>query len=383
MADISIQNLQDIAVKATTDFFNGTPLNESLAKQASDLDLNSDQLKRAIEATNTLTFLKSAEVHKDKTVEFPLADYNEIMKIACVPQSLITKSANVEVKDRTEQPSFSDMVKSAESKLGYELPSMSQDQLIKQIYKSAQINKLAIQNLEDELVRCSDKFIKIAKELSQSPAGFEQLSASSADNVMFSKIAKLVFPEKGARKDYAGFIYKSAGLVDAEELVSTYSRLSEIDKELGLRKEAQAKVVELEKAGFFTLGQVGKALAWPFKAGKSVATGVKNLATKPAETLGKATGAAITYPVKTLGNVVANTASGTGKILKTKAQNAFAGTGLGKALKVPKVEMPQNIKRNISALGVVGGAAMNASSFTPKVDPANGNMGDVWTAIRN
>jgi Fe2+ transport system protein FeoA len=227
---------------------------------------------------------------------------------------------------------------------------MDQDRLRKELYKSAQMNKRVIQNLEDDLVRSADKFLKMAKDLTSRSTGFEELSASSVDDNTFAKIASLLYPGSGPRKDWAGFIHKSASINVAEDLAITYVRLSSIDKELGLRKQAQLKVEELEKAGFFTLGRVvGKTVAWP---------------------------------VKTLGKAVANTAQGVGKVIKTKTQNTVADTGLGKSLKVPKVEMPNNIKRNLSVLGATTGAAFDAASYTPKTDPASGRMGDVWDAIR-
>lgn len=370
MTNISIQELQNIAVRATTDFFNGTSLNESLAKQASELDLNSDQLKRAIEATNTLTFLKSAEVSKDKTVEFPVADYNEILKLACVPEGAITKTAcKIETVEDLDNAitSLESLVKSAEEALKPEMPVFTPDQLKAQIYKSAQINKRAISDLEIKVARSADRFLKLASELQALPDGLELLSASSADDVTFTKLASLIYPANGGRKDYAKFLYKSAQLNLCESMIQTYKELSDEHKELGLRKEAQDKVLELEKAGFFLT---------------SAAKGVWNFAKNPAAMTGKGIGKAVGGTVKTLGRGVANTVGGVGKIIKNKTQNAMAGTDLGKKLGMPKVEMPVNIKRNLAIGATVGGAVIDAASYTPKVDPMNGRMGDVWDSLR-
>jgi hypothetical protein len=60
-------------------------------------DLSSDFIKRLIEATNKLAYL-SRMTKGDRTIEFPLADYDTVMGSIAVP-SEIEKAASVSIRD--------------------------------------------------------------------------------------------------------------------------------------------------------------------------------------------------------------------------------------------------------------------------------------------
>lgn len=91
--ELNNDNLQNIAARCTAVFLNKqASLSEALAKEAMDLELNPDQIKRAIEATNTVAYLKQLEDSPDRTFEFPVADYKEVIAKMVLPEQV--SSAN-------------------------------------------------------------------------------------------------------------------------------------------------------------------------------------------------------------------------------------------------------------------------------------------------
>ena len=69
MTQITSEQLRDISVTVVEQFLNNKiPLSLGLAKQAAAAQLNSDQIKRAVEATNTIAYLKVLSMSDDRTV---------------------------------------------------------------------------------------------------------------------------------------------------------------------------------------------------------------------------------------------------------------------------------------------------------------------------
>lgn len=94
MPEMSSDRLRDISVAVVEDFINNrTPLSEGLAKQAAANDLNCDQIQRCVEASNTIAHLKLLSVAEDRTFEFPLCKFAEVMEKAATPN--IEKSAGI------------------------------------------------------------------------------------------------------------------------------------------------------------------------------------------------------------------------------------------------------------------------------------------------
>ena len=87
--ELTNENLQNIAARCTAIFLTKqASLSEALAKEAMDLELNPDQIHRAIEATNTVAYLKQLEESPDRTFEFPVADYKEVIAKMVLPEEV-------------------------------------------------------------------------------------------------------------------------------------------------------------------------------------------------------------------------------------------------------------------------------------------------------
>lgn len=96
--ELTPERLQSIAVDCVTQYMNKqASLSEAIAKEAQCLELNSDQTKRVIEAANTIAYLRQLEKAADRTFEFPVADYSEVMGKMCIPE--LQKAASEEKKE--------------------------------------------------------------------------------------------------------------------------------------------------------------------------------------------------------------------------------------------------------------------------------------------
>jgi len=354
MATITIQDLQEIAVQATSDFFNNqVPLNQSLAKQASERGLNSEQLKRAIETTNTLTHLKSIEVSKDRTVEFPVADYTSIVKMASVPN--LTGPEDEDVPDG-DAHGFVEKAASAESILAYTPPDMTENEKMLHLQKAAHINKVALENAQINLRITGETLLKQAFELRKDPQFIEHLSASSADSFQFEKISTLVLGSIVDRKDYTNGMFKSAQLNEVESFVSLYKQASELTSEIKTRKNMDERWEMIKQASI--LG--------------SLAQGVAKYTTK-----------AVVAPAKLMGKAISAPLVAGAGVVGRRVNNAIASTGAGKAAGfTPKPTNPALAKKVMAVGTGVGMAAMDASAFEPKSDPMGYGQGRIWDNLQ-
>lgn len=93
--NVTPEQIRDIAVKVIEDYINKqVPMNCSIAQRATDLELNPEQIKRVIEAANSIGYLKLLSMAQDRTFEFPVASYEEVMKEMTMPE--ISKEAQVD-----------------------------------------------------------------------------------------------------------------------------------------------------------------------------------------------------------------------------------------------------------------------------------------------
>jgi DNA-binding transcriptional MerR regulator len=388
MAHISVQDLQKIAVEVTSDFYHkGIPLSEGLAKQASQLELNSDQVKRAIEATNTLAYLKSVE--SDRTSEFPLADYDQIMKCASIPEGMdMTKAASLpdgfdpgdrrmghyvktlddqgfpinnvedELKDSQEETQPKGVCYETEE--SYEMPAMTKQAEMALLIKEAAKNKRALDDANARAFHLEADMFKTAAELAKTEHAVEALSYVAKGD-QFTKLARLTFGTENT----------PTALDWVSEVKVPFSWKPALEKAAKLDKmliQAQDTVAEIQKRS----GMDKQA----------------NLIFDAAKAVGSAASKVITAPFKFAGNRVANSISAGVDTMATKAQTGFAGTGLGKAMGIKPTTVTAKTQSTLKSQArlrggamLAGGVALDAAAFTPTNDPTRGKNGDVWDAL--
>lgn len=77
---LTSDGLKKMAAQCVASLVNeGVPLNDSITKIALDTEMNSDQVKRMVEASNQMAYLSELEKADDRTFEFEVAKYPEIL----------------------------------------------------------------------------------------------------------------------------------------------------------------------------------------------------------------------------------------------------------------------------------------------------------------
>lgn len=380
MAQITVHELQEIAVQCTSDFFNkDIPLNTSLAKQASYRGLNSDQLQRAVEATNTLTYLKSIDVAKDRTSEFPVADYKEIVKIASIPESMLSPTQG---EIEAVQIPVEKQASVAGDELAFTFPELTEGEKFLHLTKYAQINKRALERAEDDLEVTGLHLVKLAGEIKRNPQGLEHLSATSLEDASFEKVATLIFGKETKRLDFVSGMFKSAQISTAQSFVDMYKQAETLYKEIDYRIDASKKIdEELEKLAF--LGAAVKAVSKTLTGNSLRINRVADVATRNTTgAVGRGLGSAVSGTVKTVATGVGKSVVGLATAGRNKLQNMAAGTKIGKELKIPEKPVSPTVTRNLKAATIIGGGALDASMYDRTVNPAKDMSGGVWENLQ-
>ena len=359
MTEVTTKDLQEIAVNCVSGFFNhNVPLSEGLCKAACDRGLNSEQLKRAVEATNSLAHLNNIRVNSDRTSEFPLADYDEIVKMASMPEGFDPDVIPTLQADSTD----TGMDKTASFELG--MPTLNQTELKIGFLKEAAVNRRALEIAEQEAEILKGQILTKAAELREELKSHEALSKASKKEDLYKKASFLVWGELKEHLDFAEFLPiekkamdKASSLLDmlaqAEQLVD------EIQHRRGLDKQASEIEAGMKKEAIFGL-------------------------------LGRGVGAAISAPFKAVGNAVrkggTRLASNVSDRVGTKINNTIANTSFGqKAGMTARSLKPETIKSGKKlATGVaVSGALLDAATYNPSTNKVTGVSSDVWDTLHN
>lgn len=209
---------------------NGTSLNDSITKVAMDNELNSDQVKRLVETTNQMAYLSELDGQDDRTFEFDVANYDNIMdSIISDPVLEKTASANTNPMDLVTG-SFSSMEKVATEKEAT-MEKWGKPQKLQALKKvaSQQRNRL------DELLNAEhDNLVKLAQHraiVCRDPEALEKMA--KFDNQL--EMTRLVFGHEKVASDVRR--------VWAPEALRDVKACSD---RLEMVKQAQAEISELK-----------------------------------------------------------------------------------------------------------------------------------------
>ena len=298
MPDITSDQLRDISVKTVEMFLNDKiPLSEGLSKQAGIYDLNAEQIQRAVEATNSICYLKIIKVAEDRTVEFPLCKTAEVMAHISVPD--FTKSAGVEMeKVASDKPGFE--WKSLYVKGYFDEPTLTPNEQFIMLTKLAAENSRFLQEARCDLEVLEYTLQKKASVLERDPLAQAKLSHIGVADLEMVKSA-------GATEQKTGsFIFKEADLKLAKEVVAMVKRASELRTDIVRREDLQKKA-ELSKKAF---------------------------SLNPFNWAGKAIGSVISAPFKMIGRQAVNTAKGAANKVMPGVVSKPTGAGLGRTAKI-------------------------------------------------
>jgi hypothetical protein len=355
MPFITSDQIRDISIKTVENFLNGkVPLSEGLAKYASDLNLNSEQIHRAVEATNSIAYLKVLSLADDRTMEFPLCKYAEVMETLSIPDT-ITKSASAN-DTGTDIFGFVRSKEVALEKVASETPAEPElNEAEKRVYfiKMAAQNKRDLGELRDKEMHLGPGLLKAASDFRKDPQGLEKL-ATVTNGAEFDKVTALVY---GVPQKYTDDgIFKEADLKEAKALVGMLKQAEALVSEIKSR-EALDKKAELLKEAF--IGAIGAGI-------------------------GRAIGSTAAMAAKAVGKIGAptvNNATNFAQRKTTQMGNVFRNM----AGETPKPIPPKLPARKLTLGAVAAGAgavAGDAIMYSPGVDKTTGRSKDVWTSLQ-
>lgn len=252
---LTSESLQDISVKCVTAFMTKqASLSEAIATESKNLELNPEQIKRVIETSNTLAYLRQLKDATDRSFEFPVADYGKVMSSMSLPDATIPITSQV-----SASVPCSGSIEKVASVSEYDGVSLMEKRAL--LIKEALICKENLVKMAEEKEMLKQKLEKSANAVSKDPLGLEKLAQVSFEED-FNKLVYLCKLEKRAEVDS---IFVDNELKDARLVNSLYKEAKAL-----LEKEASMSsfVSEVERILFSKeAGIIGKALGKAVKGG--------------------------------------------------------------------------------------------------------------------
>jgi hypothetical protein len=351
---ISSDQIRDISVKSVESFLNDKiPLSQGLAKQAAAYEMNSEQIHRAVEATNSIAYLKVLEMSADRTVEFPLCKYAEVMRAVALPEDF--SMSKIATAARIAAPLQEDG----------RLPLNSQEEACKmakdlvaaeqQVYflKMASENALQLEQLKDRSITIVPELFKAAGVIKADPQGLEKLAAAFEGRDL-ALLTKLVYGEVINQSNTG--IFKEAELQSVKKVQALVKEAQEVSAGIKEKEELQTRANLVKQAGIASI--IGKGV-------QMFGTGI-----------GKTISTPVSAVAKTMGQAIKNTSSNmVNKVLPTTNK---IREGLGKIPLSPTAK-----KVGVGAvLGTGLLAATDAAVYSPGKNKDTGGSRDAWDTLQ-
>lgn len=229
--------IKDLAVYAVQQFVsNQVPLNESIAEKARGLQLNEDQVRRVVESTNVIAFLKLREGAEDKTFEFEVASFQGVM------DSLMGHSTNRGYVDLTpEEP----VLEKAAFDTSYEVPV---DQSHQTLFKAHQHLRAELEKTAQDHYNCVSDLERFVPILVKQANWQERLQHASGEdfNRIMTAFGKSGFEKSASTQD---LVFVGKELEVANHVVSLIKQAAELQAE-------RANLETMEKKALLGLGKL-------------------------------------------------------------------------------------------------------------------------------
>lgn len=269
MADFYPEMIKAEAVKAVEAYINNeVPLTDSISMIAKERGLNPEQIKRLIEATNQICYLKLQTITADRTFEFPLADYKQVMSKVLELDSGMAKQASERHRDsplgimtRSES-----MTKEASAK------ELSNADLVKQasaqekailVYRTIQRECHRLEKMASDSDIMVESLFKATNSAKQDEEFLDKL-AHVADEQTFKALSKFAGMENEVGSGEQ--IFRRNDLVEVESLCGLYKEAQELvaaKSELYAKLEKAAEVLgntmEKQAVASLALKAIGRA----------------------------------------------------------------------------------------------------------------------------
>lgn len=293
------ERLQSIAVCCVSKFMSKeASLSEAIAKEAQELELNSDQTKRVIEASNTIAYLRQLEKAADRTFEFEVADYSKVMSKMCLPEEISKEASKEESKEKSDKDDCEDDEYSSDK--SEEREEQEKKAMLMQGYMDSRhkLTKMAYDKAEMHIMlsNCIATFRK-------DPYALEKLAFVAEDS--FDATVALCGLEKRAEDN---LVFTDRELATAKNLVGLYKQAKDLITE---EENLQTFIKRAEVVLFQKTANVEKLAGF----GTALAMG-----------LGRVIGGTIGGGAKFLGKGVTNTIKAPGSFASASANRGFKTT---------------------------------------------------------
>lgn len=269
--DLTQEALQSIAVRVVSQYMTKQScMSEAIANEAKTLELNPEQIKRVIEASNTIAYLRQLEDAHDRTFEFPIAEYRDVMGRMVLPDQ------SSPVVSQTIEPSSLPAAEKAEV-----ISSISEQEKVAMLVKETLRVKQVLTKMAEDGYMVSMQLEKLANEFSKDPLALEKLAhVSSKENLESIKV--LCGLEKSSST--GNNVFTNAELSDAISLNSLFKEARDLILEQKEKEDFIKRATEiLIKQGKFspigsTVEGIGKGMGWAVgKVGKGGVKAVKRV----------------------------------------------------------------------------------------------------------
>jgi hypothetical protein len=236
--------LQEISVRVVSKFITKqASLNESIADEAKGLELNPEQIKRVIEASNTIAYLRQLEDASDRSFEFPVADYKDVMGKLVLPEDMSVKTASSVLTTEPKKEIVCPAVVS----------SMGEQEKIAMLMKETFRVKQTLEKMAGEGHILSLQLETLSSKIHKDSKGLEKLAQVSTEEDL-SLLSTLCGFSKEAST--VGSVFKQAELADVLSLNALFKEAKDLVLEKAEKEEFMKRATEIliEKKAFSPLG---------------------------------------------------------------------------------------------------------------------------------
>lgn len=229
--------IKDLAVYAVQQFVsNQVPLNESIAEKARGLQLNEDQVRRVVESTNVIAFLKLREGAEDKTFEFEVASFPGVM------EALLGHSTD---RGYVDMVGPEPVLEKAAFDTSYEVPK---DQSHQTLFRAHQHLRAELEKTAQEHYNCVsdlERFIPILVKQANWQDRLEYVCGEDFDRIM-SAFGKSGFEKSAGSRD---LVFVGKELEVANHVFSLIKQAAELQAE-------RTNLESMEKKALLGLGKL-------------------------------------------------------------------------------------------------------------------------------
>lgn len=236
--ELNNENLKVMSARCVVALKGGTPLSTSISDVAIEYGLTKDQICRLIESSNQLAYLSELESSPDRTFEFEVATYEDVLA-NIMPSTGIDKCASKTHTDPLDlvSGSFASMEKVASAEKTI-IQSMSREEVLRTLTKVASHER----NRLDELKSTEyDSLVKIAQyreKIQRDPEAL--LKMAQFDNG--KSMSKIVFGHTKVAED-SHRLWSDSDMSVIKGLSETLTLCKSASEE---KKSLESKVLEAE-----------------------------------------------------------------------------------------------------------------------------------------